>query len=233
MATINDLIKASYRKLNVVGVAEDLQAEQLTEGFDTLNRMLEVWNTEKLIPYYVVREDFTLVSGTQSYTIGSGGDFDTTRPIEITQATITENTTTYPVRVITYSEWMDITTKGNSSNIPYWLYYETNYPLGKIYLYGKPSSANTLSIASYKQVGSFSNGDTVSLPPGWEKAIVDNLAIELLPNYPSESLFPLLDRQASNSLDQLRRQGVKNIMQPMDLDYRAFGGFDNSDRLFG
>ena len=233
MATINDLIKASYRKLNVIGVSEELSSDQLSEGLDIVNRMVDVWNTEKLVPYYVVREDFTLVSGTQSYTIGSGGVFNTTRPIEILNATITESGSTYPMKIISYGEWMDIFTKADSSNIPSWLYYETNHPLGTIYLYGKPSAANTLTIASYKQIGDFSLGDSISLPSGFEKAIVDNLAVELLPLYPSESLFPLLDRQAKSSIDQIRRVNVQNLMTPMEIDYRAFAGNQSRGYFWG
>lgn len=224
MATINDLIKASFRKLNVISFSEDLDSDQLSEGLNTVNRLIDNWNTEKLIPYYVVREDFTLVDGTQSYTIGSSGTFNTTKPIEIIHATLTEGTTTYPVRVLSYQEWMNIWNKSNESDVPCWLYYESNHPLATIYLYPKPSAANTLNIASYKQIGAYSLGDTVTLPPAFEKAIVDNLAVELLPMFPSEALAPLLVKQADVSLEQVRRSNLKNLMTPMDIDLRAFAG---------
>jgi hypothetical protein len=232
MATINDLVKKSFRKLGVLGIGEDLENDQLVEGIEYVNRMIEVWNTENLVPFYIQREDFTLVSGTQSYTIGSGGTFNTTRPQDIITATITENGSTYPMEIITAEEWQNIFNKENESNKPYYLYYEANYPLGTIYLYRKPTAANTLTIASHKQIGSFAKDDSVSLPPGYEKAIIDNLALELWPMYPSESVYPVLDRQAKNSLEQLRRNNTSKNFQPIDIDYRAYAGRSKASGYF-
>jgi len=218
MATINDLIKQAYRKLNVVGIGENLDAYQLTEGLGAVNSLIDSWNTDKLIPFYNAREDFNLVSGTQSYTIGSGGVFNTTRPIEILSASVTDTGLSYPVLIISTEEWLKIRNKAESSDLPAYLYYEPGMPLGTIYLWRKPSANNVLTIMSKKQIGSFVSGDAVSLPPSYEKAMVDNLALELLPFYPSESLFPLLDRQARASLERLKRANIMQNITPMDID---------------
>lgn len=220
MATINDLIKKSYRLLNVIAAGEDLESEQLDEGLEFCNRMIGTWNTNGLNSYYVVREDLTLVANQQSYTIGSSGDLNTTRPQEIFHATLTENGNTWPVEIMNTAQWMDIITKGDTSSIPYWIYYESNYPLGTIYIYPKPSAANTLNISSWKQIGDFSLGDSISLPDGYERAIIANLAKELWPMYPSESVFGVINDMAKSTLSALKRINSKNIIKEMtgDLD---------------
>lgn len=219
MATVNDLIKATFRKLNVVGVNGDPSANQLSEGLDNINRMLSMWNTDGLIKYYIQRETFNLVAGQQSYTIGSGGDFNTVRPVEILEVTTDSSGITYRIDLVNYADWMRITNKSESEETPSWAYYEPSYPLGRIYFWGKPTNTNSVVIASEKPFSAFSNGDTVSLPPGYEKAVIDNLALELFPMYPSESLYPILQNQAQNSIALLKRVNSKNKILTLELGF--------------
>ncbi len=219
MATVNDLIKATFRKLNVVGVNGDPSANQLSEGLDNINRMLSMWNTDGLIKYYIQRETFNFVAGQQSYTIGSGGDFNTVRPVEILEITTDSSGITYRIDLVNYADWMRITNKSESEETPSWAYYEPSYPLGRVYFWGKPTSTNSVVIASEKPFSAFSNGDTVSLPPGYEKAVIDNLALELFPMYPSESLYPILQNQAQNSIALLKRVNSKNKILTLELGF--------------
>ncbi len=222
MATINQLVGRAYRRLNVIATNEDPTPAQVQEGINIVNSMLDHWNTNFNKNFYVQQEDFSLVGGQQEYTIGSGGDFNTTRPMEIKHTVVTENGTTWPSYPITYDEWMDIYNKGNSSNYPTWFYYDKNFPLGKLYLFRKPANAATITIASHKQLGSYVIDDTVSLPPGYEQAIIDNLAYRLLPTYPSEAVGGMIAIDAKNSLRNLKRINAKNAIKEMhnDLDTR-------------
>ena len=232
MATVNDVVKKAYRKLNVVSESENLTSEQLTEGLSDLNDIIDSLNTERLIPYYVKRQSFTLTASQNSYTIGSGGDFNTTRPLRILKATITKDSLDYPMRVVTYDDWMDIYNKSSESEIPSWIYYESDFPLGKIYLNYTPSETNTLNIATENQIGSYTLGDTFTLPPAYKRALVDLLALELYPKYPSEATVGMLKAQSDESMDKVRRLNFKNVMVEAELDRRAYPNAYSNRRYF-
>lgn len=232
MAIVDDVVKKAYRKLNVISNTENLTSELLQEGLSDLNDILDSFNTERLIPYYIQQESFTLVDGQNEYTIGSGGDFDTGRPLRILKSTITKDDLDYPMDLITYDDWMDIYNKNSESETPRWLYYESSFPLGKIYLNYTPSEANTLNIATENQLEAFALGDLFSLPPAYKRAFVDQLALEMLPKYPTRANAQILKGQADESIDKVRRLNFKNVMVEADLDYRAYGDRTGDRRYF-
>ena len=49
-----------------------------------LNQMIDAWNADRLAIFTVSSNDFPFILGQQSYTLGSGGDFDMIRPARIT-----------------------------------------------------------------------------------------------------------------------------------------------------
>lgn len=216
--TINDVVKKAYRKLNTIGVGSALPSELLTEGISDINDLIDSLNADRLLPFYVKQEPFTLISGQRVYTIGSGGDFDTTRPIRVLKSTITKDNLDYQMRMIMYDEWMDIWNKTDESQIPRWLYYESSYPLGKIYLNYTPSEANTLNIATENQMGEFTIDDTFSLPPSYRLALIDLLADYMLPRFPSVANGPKIQYQAEISMKRLRDVNAQNLMVEAEID---------------
>ncbi len=234
--TINDLVKKAYRKLNVVAEGGSLEPEQLTDGISDINDIIEQWNTEKLIPYYIEQSTLTLTASQNEYTVGSGGDFNITRPKRILKGTITKSNRTYPMSILTYSDWMDIYNKNSESQLPRWLYYETSFSsgLGKIYLNYVPSEANTLTIANETQISSLSSGANIetALPPEFRKALVDVLAFEMLPRYPSEANGQLIKFHADESLNKIRRLNFKNVMVESQIDSRLLYPYRNRESFW-
>lgn len=226
-AIIDDLIKKAYRKLNVIGEGGFLNSNQLTDGIEDVNTILDSLNTERLIPYYIKQESFTLTAAKKKYSIGVSGDFNTTRPVRILHATITKQSQDYPIRLIDYKQWMNIWNKDAESQIPRWLYYESDFPLGNIYLNYTPSETNTLNLAIEKQFGEYAAGDALNLPPAYRLAITDFLALELWSRYPSESHAAKIQRDANVSMRRVRSMNVKNIMVETELDPVVYGKSNN------
>ena len=50
--------------------------------------MLDNWNTQRLAIPRLRQDTYALESGTQTYTMGRGGDFDAARPLKIERANI-------------------------------------------------------------------------------------------------------------------------------------------------
>lgn len=234
MATVLDLINESYRVLNVIGLDDQSTSSQSTNAFNVLNRLLESLNLKKLFPYFNQQEVFSLTAAQQTYTIGSGGDFNTTRPKRILKMTVNAGDNNYPMQQLDYQEWLNIYNLTSTSEIPHYFYYESDYPLGKLYIYYKPSSSsNTVTIASEKEVSAFAlKTSTVSLPPGYERFLVYGLAKELLVKHPSEAAAPLIMQYYEEAKRDIERLNVKNIMGKMSVDYNMILGTDNNREYF-
>ena len=82
MATAGNIVDSAFKKC---GVRLPTSGER-TSALTTLNDLLALWSAERLLVYFVVEEPFTLVVGTNVYTIGSAGTFNTGRPAKITAA---------------------------------------------------------------------------------------------------------------------------------------------------
>jgi hypothetical protein len=88
----------------------------------------------------------------------------------------------YPVRLIDAVAYGRIPQKTTDGAHPEYLFYDAAFAssLGKIFLYPEPSSDLDLFFNSWQQLQTFALiSTTVALPPGYQRAIEFNLAIEL------------------------------------------------------
>src|SRR4051794_34315922 len=83
--TVGDLIGRALRKSGALGTGQNATAEDLSDALADLNDMLAQWQRKRWLVYHLV--DVSKVStGATSYTVGSGGDFNVTRPDQIAAA---------------------------------------------------------------------------------------------------------------------------------------------------
>jgi hypothetical protein len=220
LSTARDLIKGSLRLIGALASGETPPADELQDGLSALNAMVGSWSTESLSVFYKVREEFTLTASQQSRTIGVGGNFDTARPIKIEAATIEDQSSTstpeYPLEILTLDQWAAISIKSVQSTLPSRLYYEPEYPLGVLYLWPIPTAANKLVLYSLKSLTSFTSLDTdLSFPPGYERALRYNLAIELVAEY-GKSVSGEVGTIAVESKANIQRINIKENLLGMD-----------------
>ena len=210
MSTARDLIKGSLRLIGALGTGETPAAEDSNEALLALNQMLDSWSTENLVIPNQVREVFPLVADQSSYTMGSGGDFDTTRPLDIFNVLIQE-TSTYelPIQILNAKEHSEITSKQTKSSIPVSVYCENSYPLETLNFYPVPSEVKNVVVYSSKPLTNFASlNTTVTLPPGYYKALRYGLAVELAPEY-GKAPTPAVINGAIESKENIKRQNIK------------------------
>lgn len=177
------LIKASLRLLGVLASGEAPTADEASEALTALNALISSWSTESLIVPSRVRETFTLTNGDADYTMGTSGDFNTTRPLLIEAAAISQNSAETPIAILSLAEWASIAQK-STQGVPVDLWPQPGSPLWTINLHPVPSSALTLVLYSMKALTSWTTLDTdVSLLDGYERALKYHLALELAPEY--------------------------------------------------
>lgn len=211
--TARDLIRRSLMLIGVLAEGETASADALQDGLSSLNDMLGSWSTEGLTVFNRVREEFTLTPGTAAYTIGVSGTFNTSRPLEIEQATLEDQsaspTIEMPIEIISLRQWSTIAIKDMQSTYPLKLYIEMTNPLAIINLWPVPSAANKLVIYSRKPLSSIASANTaIALPPGYDKALRYNLAIELAPEY-GKATPPEVMNGAIEAKANIKRQNIK------------------------
>ena len=217
MATANDIINRALRSLSVIGQGESADPDQAADCLVALNDMLASWANESLMLFQVVQDQITLTPGKKDYTIGEGAfDVNTVRPVEVLQAFVRLNGADYPVDVVSRDMYQRITLKSTSSNIPTFLYYDTGFPASTLRLWAVPSQANVLFIDSQKPLTGFSAlSAAVSLPPGYERALRLNLAVELMPEFQVSN--PRLDMMAREAKAGIKRSNYKPPLAQLGL----------------
>lgn len=219
--TVRDLLKKSMLLIGAISTGENLSADEAADGLASLNDLLDSWSTDGLLIPAMVREEFVLVPGTASYTIGTGGTFSTTNPQEIEEARllITSATPNFemPLQIYNVQEYADIAQKTLQSDLPSAIYFQRGTPLSTIYLYTVPSSANKLVLYSRKSLSNFTTvNDTINLPPGYQRALRYNLALELAVEFgkqPSE--YVMLTSQELKA--QLMRMNIDPVYMKSDV----------------
>ena len=208
MATAQTLINSALRKLGVLASGETPDANTSTDALDTLNRMLEGWRLEGLMAYAITTLETAWASGLAYKTIGPSATINTTRPVRIDTAVwVDSGGNVYDMDVITPDEWLHCD-PANLSGIPQGVYYDSTHPQATIRLWPVPDLAGTLKTQVRTPVTAYALSDTVSLPPGYERAMVYGLALEIAPEHgmePPQSIVAL----ASDAKADIKRNNIK------------------------
>jgi len=83
MTTPRELITGALRLINVVQANENPTADDMDISFEALNAMLDSWSNEKLSIFSMNPYEFQLAANQKEYTLGPGGDWEITRPMEL------------------------------------------------------------------------------------------------------------------------------------------------------
>lgn len=182
MSTPSTMIVAALILTGEKTIGGTLTSAEETHHLARLNAMLESWSLERLMCYQLVQESLALTTSTGSYTIGSGGAFNTARPARIVDPCFIRDSSNidYQLDIIDAKTYGEISLKTLDGSIPLYLFYDTAFvtSLATIFLYPEPSANLTLYINSWKALQSFALiSTTVVLPPGYQEAIEYNYAI--------------------------------------------------------
>ncbi len=166
--------------------------DQYSEAIGIINRMIGTWNCDPLDIFTTTIAVFNLVANQLSYTIGPSGNFNVTpTPQRIDLANIILPGTP-PIRKemrITDKEgWAAIDLQLIPGGIPTTLYPDYAFPLTTLYLYPQAPAGYQIELYTPQLIPTFAaTTDTVTLPPGYEHAIVQNLAVLLSQQFRSQA----------------------------------------------
>lgn len=155
--TARDIISLAFREVGVLGVGQTLLAEDMTNGFTLLKRMMAQWQKRRwLVPS--LEKIATLGNGLESNAIGPGQYWNAFRPSGIKAGWIVQvntgpNIVSLPLRVITaYEDYARIAVKTLNS-LPAAVFYDGAYPNGNIRVWPIPSAQYQVNLIVQSQIG--------------------------------------------------------------------------------
>jgi hypothetical protein len=238
MPSATDLITRSLRLLGVLDAVDTASTEDLATGKIALDDFVDSLGAERAAIFTVARTVVPLVSGTATYTIGSGGTINIVRPLWIDAVSVRPDRTATSIvetpigRPLTMAEYQAISAKATTGSQPTAIYYDYNWSagLGVITVYPVPNvSVCDLVLYTPSAPATFANLTTVyTFPPGWARMYRYNLAMELADDF-SATPSPRVERIAKESLAAVKRANFRLSdarLDPMMPGLRGGGRFD-------
>ena len=224
VTTAMDIINSALRVLQVKASDVVLTASEANDALDCFNTMIDSWSTESLMLYHITKETFNITAGVNPYTFGTGGSFNSNRPVEIEQATVSVGGTDQPIKIVAYDDYAAILLKSLTAGYPQELYVDADYPLSTLYFYPAPNINTTVTLYSRKALTQFANlTSTFLLPPGYARALKYCLACEIAPEYQTTAGADVLKLAAAakSNIKRVNKRVMTMQIDPMLVSGRA------------
>jgi hypothetical protein len=181
--TVGSVIRRSLRLLKAIDANDEPDAQMMADALETLNSMLNYWSATNLV-WAVVSEAFTLTAGTAGYTLGPSGGFATSRPEKIVSAWIRISDIDHKLAVDVSGDAYASVVEKDYEGIPSGVWVNHAMPDLSLTFWPVPDEDYNFRLHSRKPIGSYSTLTAeLNLPPGFDKLIAYNLAVELSDEY--------------------------------------------------
>lgn len=229
MATVTSIVTDAYNEIGVLAPGELLSDNTGLQALGLLRfqQLLDAWQADRLQLAVQARATFTLTSGTSSVTIGPSGSVTTT-PATAT-APVWLDTVAYvnpgssPAQEVGMGQmdrdtYAGLNIKTLSSSLPQDYFYQLSNTtaLGTLFIWPQVSQNITIVIYSPQGLGvPTAVGDTILGPPGYQRAMMKCLALELCS--PTGTPVPeLLPMQAAQAKKDMQRPNVMPGLMGVD-----------------
>lgn len=229
MTTARNIIEGAYKIAGMLGAGKTLGADEAADG---LTMLIDMLNGMSLADHNI--HIFPIISKSlssgSSFTIGESGtpDWSTERPEWIASAYTDATGIDKPLRIIGKNEYNAI---GSKSNVgpPEYLYYDRDYPNGKLYFYpsiGGTAITVTMSVAiALSDAKDLALTTTIDLPRGYDEMLKYNLALRVKPD--GVDLDKMTIFIANDSLQKIKIRNAAAQNEPVRLEIlRATKRFD-------
>lgn len=196
--TAQDLITTAMKLMGSLAPGENPSASEAADGLTCLNSMLDQWNAERLMIFTINRQVFTLTGGQQVYTMGPGGDFNVPRPPKIERMGIISLSNPaqpleLPIDYLTDAQWAAVPVKNIQSTLPSEVWDDGGFPLRSLTFWVSPTIACQTAIYTWTALTAFTSLTTdLTFPPGYQKTLEYNLAVDYSPQFGLGSSLPAL-----------------------------------------
>ena len=215
MPTVRDLITQAGRVLGVLAEGEEFSPEGAADGLACLRRMLDSWSAQRRTCFATLTQSFDWPAGKLTQTIGPTGDLVGLRPVQVISRSTcyvdVSSGITYNLTQLDQDQWNTIPVKSVESSYPQVFYVNYTFPNIEFSMWPRAQRVINLKLVSQLELVHVTDFDVdVSLPPGYERAVVANLALEVAPEY-GVPWSGDLKRIAANSLAVIKRNNQPSI----------------------
>lgn len=246
--TIASLVDQALRKIGALPAGSSAEPEEHRDALAVFRQMLDGWSLEDLMIPYRATERFDLDQSKNFYRMGSGGEFDTVRP-ETVEVVRVEDIAgqVYLVRE-TSLEVLARRTHFSVARPSYYVLHRdslfvsiefSDYPYDPYVLVTTRKPFNVVALDDYSEAYDGQSGtiypsgftltgiqSEIDFPSGYERAIVNNLAVELSPEYARQPPAQVVAAAVrSKQLIKARNRPTETLITDGGLERRTWPGF--------
>ncbi len=186
MPTAGDLITLALKDAGVVGVGQTPLAEDANDALVRLNSMIAQWQRKRWLVYHLIDVSIP-ATGAETYTIGTGGDFNTPRPDRLEKGCFARQPVQggggpidYPLALIESREDYNRIALKRLDSFPQVVFYDAAFPLGTIRVWPVPNNQYEIHLNLKAALQNFATlATTFQMPPEYEEALRFNLITRL------------------------------------------------------
>lgn len=213
MRTAGEIAQRALVRSGIVAAGETPEAAEISDAVTTLSDMLDSWSLERLLVYGSV-ELMAPVAGLSRLTIGPSGDLLAERPNSVLTGFVRTLACDKPLQMAS-PEFMDGIRRKDIKCDAYWMSYEGAMPDGVLQLWPTPDDG-VLHLRVTQTVAQITDiNDELDLPPGWWKALTENLAVDLCEEY-GVAVTPALDASARAAKSAIKRINIQPAVATFD-----------------
>lgn len=213
--TAGDQINRALRLLGVLAEGETPSAAVSQDALVALNQMIDSWNTERLSIFNTIDQVFEWPAGEIQRHLGPTGDFVGVRPVLLDDSTYYRDPGTnvsFGIKFINQQQYDGIAVKTVTSTYPQVMWINMEYPNIQMTIYPKPTRLLEWHFISVQELDQPALLNTeLTFPPGYLRAFVYNLAMELAPEFGVEP------SQQVQRIAMVSKRNLKRINNPDDV----------------
>lgn len=224
MTTALELITRAMKLADILGEGQVPSGDQSVDALADLNELIDSMNADGLMIYRQADDPVATVANQDSYTVGIGGNWNVTRPIDIDAAYVVYQGISYPVTEITADQYSRIGLKTQAEPWPRHYLYINNFPLATVILWPVPSQALPMYLTVNTSLSAVALGTVLTLAPAYSMYLRATLAAILCPSYGREP-SPSVVRMAAKAMADIKRANY--VPGIASFDSAILGGQSN------
>lgn len=221
--TASQIVETAFNTLGIGQEGEALTARMSQDGMRALNLLIKTYGAQDHL--------WTETEGTVAMVASQAAYVITPKPMRVLSVRRRLNGIDTPMQEFSRQEYFDQPNKTQSPSVPTSFYYDPQQATGTLYLWPAPSSATvsqyTINMTFLRRMANMDNNtNDLDMPQEWLEAIVWNLAVRLMAQYPvndpnQASLIIGMAKQLYGDLKSWDIEPASLFMQP-DYESRSF-----------
>lgn len=180
--TASQIVETAFNTLGIAQEGEAMTARMMQDGMRALNLLIKTWGAADHL-WTETEGTVTMVADQAAYNISP-------KPMRVLSMRRRLNGIDTPMTEMSRQEYFDQPNKTVSPSVPVSFYYDPQQATGTVYLWPAPSAATvaqyTINMTYLRRMANMDNNtNDLDMPQEWLEAVIWNLAVRLMAQYPA------------------------------------------------